>query len=285
MAADLSMSVARRLARRWRLYFAMDLLSLARGPGLALSYYAADLLIGVAAVTATFLLAARFDGLGPWTRDQVLFMLGYALAVRGLVSSLFNYNVFTISRRIGRGQLDHLLVQPQPLWMALLTEGLAPVTGSGMLVPGLGLLGWSLSRSELSATPLWLALLGLDLCASVVVVFSFNYLWGSLAFWAPRATEEISSSTTDLMTQLSPFPLDGLGGPLLGALLSVVPVGLVAWLPCRVLLGADASPVGVLGLPVAAVLLGLSAMVAFRAGLRHYGRTGSTRYLDRGHRR
>ena len=63
----------------------------------------------------------------------MLFLLGYALLVRGVIDTFFNYNVAFISRRIGRGQLDHMLVQPQPLWMALLTEGFAPFSGSGML--------------------------------------------------------------------------------------------------------------------------------------------------------
>lgn len=283
--AEHSSTIARQLVRRWRLYAAMDLLFVARGPGAAFAYYVAEFLIGLAAVTATFLLAARFDGIGPWTRTQVVFLLGYALLVRGLATALFNYNVLTISRRIGRGQLDHLLIQPQPLWMALVTEGVAPFTGSGMLLPGAGLVAWSIGQLGLRPTPLWLALLVLYLGASVLVVFAFNYVWGSLAFWAPRATEEINSSTSDLMSQLAPFPLDGLAGPALGALLTLVPVGAVAWYPSRVLLGLDSSILGVLGLPLVALLLGAAAIVAFRVGLHHYGRTGSTRYLDYGHRR
>src|SRR5713226_6800346 len=104
----------KRLLSLWRLYATMDLLYLARGPQAALTYYLSDFIIGLAAVTATFLLAERFDGIGPWSRPQVLFLLGYALLVRGIVDTFFNYNIAFISRRIGRGQLDHLLIQPQP---------------------------------------------------------------------------------------------------------------------------------------------------------------------------
>src|SRR2546430_2276195 len=121
-----------RLLRLWQLYAAMDLLYLARGTRVALVYYLSDVIIGVSAVTATFLLAERFDGIGGWTRPQVLFMLGYALLVRGVIDAFFNYNVAFISRKIGRGQLDHLLIQPVPLWAALVTEGFAPLSGSGM---------------------------------------------------------------------------------------------------------------------------------------------------------
>ena len=86
--------------------------------------------------------------------------------------------------------------------------------------------------------------------------------------------------------QLAPFPLDGLSGPAVAALLTAVPIGLVAWYPSRALLG-----IGTASLPAEAFLL--SAAIAFAAfamwifthGLRRYGRTGSSRYLDYGHRR
>ncbi len=108
-------STFKRLVCLWRLYATMDLLLLARGPQAALAYYRSDFIVGAAAVSATFLLAERFGGLGPWTKPQVLFLLGYGLLVRGLIDFFFNYNLAFISRRIGRGQLDHVLIQPQPV--------------------------------------------------------------------------------------------------------------------------------------------------------------------------
>jgi ABC-2 type transport system permease protein len=275
----------KRLIQLWRLYATMDLLFLARGPQVALAYYLSDIVVGLAAVTATFLLAERFDGIGPWTKPQVLFLLGYALLVRGLIDAFFNYNLAFISRRIGRGQLDHVLIQPQPLWIVLLTEGFAPVTGSGMLVPGLGLLFWAASQLGLAVPPTWYLLLAVDLVASTAVVLAFEYIVGSLAFWAPRAAEEINSSSWRLVTQLAPFPLEGLAGWALGSLVTVVPVGLVAWYPARVLLGIGSTVWENALLPAVAVGLSTLAFWIFTRGLRHYGRTGSTRYLDYGHRR
>ncbi len=275
----------KRLLSLWRLYATMDLLFLARGPQVALTYYLSDFVIGLAAVTATFLLAERFDGIGPWTKPQVLFLLGYALLVRGLINIFFSYNLALISRRIGRGQLDHVLIQPQPLWVVLLTEGFAPVTGSGMFVPGLGLLLWAASQLNLDGLPTWYLLLAVDLVASIAVVLAFEYIVGSLAFWAPRAAEEINSSSWELITQLAPFPLEGLSTWALGSLLTVVPVGLVAWYPARVLLGVGTTLWENAVLPAVAVVLVTVAFWIFIRGLRHYGRTGSTRYLDYGHRR
>jgi ABC-2 type transport system permease protein len=178
-----------------------------------------------------------------------------------------------------------VLIQPQPLWMVLLTEGFAPVTGSGMFVPGLGLLLWAARQLDLVVPPTWYLLLAVDLLASIAVVLAFEYIVGSLAFWAPRAAEEINTSSWRLVTQLAPFPLDGLSVWALGSLLTLVPVGLVAWYPARVLLGIGTTLWENAALPAVALVLMMLALWIFTRGLRHYGRTGSTRYLDYGHRR
>jgi ABC-2 type transport system permease protein len=264
----------------------MDLMYIARGPRVAITYYVSDLVIGIAAATATYLLAARFDGIGAWSRPQVLFMLGYALLVRMVVEVFFNYNLSHISRRIGRGQLDHLLVQPQPLWMALITEGFAPVSGTGMLLPTAFLLLSASQQLDLAPSPGWWALFVLDVLASVAIVQAFEYAWGSVAFWAPRSAEEINSDTWEMLQTLIPFPLDGLSGLALTGLLTIVPAGLIAWYPARALLGiVPVSWPAAASLPMAAILFAAFATWIFTRGLRHYGRTGSSRYLDYGHRR
>jgi ABC-2 type transport system permease protein len=281
-----------RLFRRWRLAAYLDLLWTVRDPRQFLAYYLADGLLSMAAVTAMLLLAERFAGIGAWSKGEVIFMLGYATLTGGLLETFFNFNVAYISRRIGRGQLDHLLVQPGPLWLALLTEGFVPVSGSAMLLPGGGLMIWAAQALGLAPTPAWLGLVSLNLAASVAIVLSFSYLWGSLAFWAPRAAEEVSTRALRLLDQLKPFPLNGLSPALLASLLTVLPAGLVAWYPARALLALAGRPHGTPGpwpgvfvTPAAALLFALLAGWVFRKGMEAYGRTGSQRYLSMGHRR
>ena len=251
----------------------------------AVLYSASETFVNVAAVTAMLLLAQRFDGIGFWSKPQILFMFGYATLVRGVLDTFFNYNVLFISRRVGRGQLDHMLVQPQPLWMSLLTEGFTPFSGSANLLPGLVLIGWALGRMPCPLTFSWVALLILNLWASATVVLAFSFCWGSLAFWAPRAAEEINSSTARLLFDLKTFPLDGVGPFLLNGLLTVVPVGFLAWYPARSLLGLEPASWRLAVTPLAALLFSLLALWIFHLGLRQYGRTGSQRYLSFGHRR
>ena len=278
-------STPRRLLALWRMYAHLDLVFMLRDIRAALSYFFSDIVLNVAAVTGVWLLAQRFSGLGDWSIQRLMFMLGFAVAASGLTSALFNYNVAWISRRVGRGQLDHLLVQPQPLWMALLTEGFAPVTGSAPLLTGLALLAWGAWSVGVALSPAWLALFALNLVASASVILAFSYLWGSLAFWAPRSAEEVSSSAIRLVEQLKPYPLDGMRGALRGGLVSIVPAGLVGWLPSRALLGLSSDPLAVWLTPLAAAALALAATLAFRKGLAQYALVGSRRYTDFGHRR
>src|SRR5262245_13121887 len=146
----------RRLLRLWKLYAIMDFTLMTSDVKLVLTWYISDAIVNLAAVTGTLLLAQRFAGIGAWTKEQVIFLLGYATLVSGLMNMFFGYNVMMISRRVGRGQLDHTLVQPQPLWLSLLTEGFMPCSSATVLLPGVGLLVWAAIRLGLSITPGWL---------------------------------------------------------------------------------------------------------------------------------
>jgi ABC-type uncharacterized transport system permease subunit len=263
----------------------MDLLFLSRSLRTGIAWYFADLLIGLSSATWAFLLAERFDGIGPWSRAQIAFLLGFSLLVRGLLDAVFGMNVSFPSRRIGRGQLDHMLLMPQPLWQTIASDGFTPFTGSARLVSGIVVLGWAARALALPLDAAWLALALAQLAAAVLITLSFSYLWGSFAFLAPRGAEEINSSSMRMLDQLNPFPLDGVGTVLTASLLSFVPAGLLAWLPTRVLLGIETAAWAWLWTP--AVALGFAALATwtFRRGLRRYMRTGSVRYLSHGHRR
>jgi ABC-2 type transport system permease protein len=285
MAASTPRAALRRLPALLGNQARMDLLWILHGPRAALSWYVADTIFALSAVTTTFFVAQRFDGIGAWSRSEVLFLLGFALLVRGVIDVGFGFNVGFISRRIGRGQLDHMLLMPQPLWTTILADGFSPASNSGMVIAGSVALAFAIRELDLPITPAWLALLALHVLAAAAVVLAFSYLWATLAFVAPRAAEEINSETMNLVRNLSGFPLDGVGVWLTAGLVSAVPAGFVAWLPSRALLGKSTDAIAFLWTPLAALGFWLLAAAAFRAGLRRYGRTGSTRYLAHGHRR
>lgn len=275
----------RQLFRMWRLYAGMDLLWIARGMRDALIWIVATLVTRLAGITTTILLAERFGGIGQWSKTQIVFMLGYAMVVGSLLDMLFGYNLKMISRRIGRGQLDHMLVAPQPLWRQFVTEGFMPASQPWDVVVATGIMVWAGTRLPLDVTPGWVAVLVVNLLASAVIVLSLQLSWGSIAFWAPRAAEEINSSTNRMSSQLGNLPLDNVPRVLLGGLLTAVPIGFVAWLPSRAIVGVAPLVPGAWLAPLAAPLFLAVAVLIFRKGLQHYVRVGSGRYSSFGHRR
>ncbi len=245
-----------------------------------------DVVSNGAAVTGVLLLSERFGGIGGMSRGQVLFQLGYALLVEGVFMLFFMMNnVGHISRPIGRGQVDHMLLQPVPLWMQLITNGFIPASGSSMLVCGVAITAWAARSLGLAVTPLWvLALLGCLLC-SAAVTLGFTYIVSAVAFWAPVAGEEVASTTVDLFFTTRMYPLGGTAPAVQTALCTVLPVGLAAWFPANLLLGQHPNHLPAALLAAMAAALTVLATLTFRKGLKHYATTGSVRYSDRGFRR
>ena len=282
---DKSTTSLRHLVRLWHLHLWLDLLWIARDWRSALIFIFIDLFTSLSVASSTFLIAARFDGIGDWTFAHIVFMVGFGLIVKSILSMFVSFNILEISRRIGRGQLDHILIQPRPMWVAFITEGLAPVSEGFSIFPGLFALGWAIYALGLPITIGWLIAVVANAFAAAAIVASFSWSIGSVAFWAPRAGEEICSSVMSVVNGLSSFPLDNASRRLQTVLLTAMPVGFVAWLPSRALTGIDPSPEGLLWTPLAAFGFIAVAIAIFRKGLQEYERTGSRRYLSMGHRR
>ncbi|HXM57207.1 MAG TPA: ABC-2 family transporter protein [Candidatus Dormibacteraeota bacterium] len=262
----------------------MNAIKILRTRGQAVANTLTDFIWHSGAMLAPILVAIRFGHIGSWPVAAVVFMLAYGAAVASVMDALSD-SPFALSFRIGRGQLDHALLQPQPLWRVLFTEGFTPFDFWPVLTLGLILMAWSTAALHLAVSPGWLALLGVNLLASTGVHTAFLYAWGCIAFWAPRGAEEISSAAGNLLVEIS-FPLDPIPRGLRTVLVTVVPSGLLSWVPSRALLHmAGAGPLDVWLTPLAAVALGATALVLFRLGLRRYRSTGSQRYIDHGHRR
>ncbi|NUR63313.1 MAG: hypothetical protein HOV87_32335 [Catenulispora sp.] len=257
-----------------------------RGGWQALGWVVGETLINVSTVLAMLLLAGRFTGVGPWSSTELFFMVGFVLVSRGLANIFSGRNVLMISRKIGRGQLDHVLVQPIPVWKALAAEGFSPFDLAATLVVGVGTLAWSVTALPRTHDALWFGALLLNVAGSACVIVAYQYLWGALAFWSPRGAEEVNSVSAAVVSDLSAYPLDAAPRAVLSTLVTVVPVGFIGWIPTRELLQTAHGPgVGVLAGPAAALTLAAITFAVFRRGLRRYERYGSGRYSDFGHRR
>lgn len=278
----------RMLGRIWRLLAVsarMDLAWLLRDTKYALGWVAADVISNLSAVSGIFLISVRFGGVGGMSSDEILFMMAYSTLVTGLVIMLGGGNNIQVSRLIGRGQLEHLFLQPLSLPVQLLTCGFVPFTGGSNFIVGLVLMAVASGRLGLSVTPGWVLALTAYLLATMAILIARAYLVSSAAFYAPAAAEEISSTVMEKTWFLSTFPLSGMPLPLQVPLVTILPEGLMAWFPSLCLLGRPPMGLGPYYPMLFALTLSLLAGRIFRKGLNHYVKTGSSRYVPYGYRR
>jgi len=273
------------LFKLWKLYGGMDLRWLMQDKATVLLVIITETLSNLSGMAGVLLLAVRFGGVGGLSTDEILFMLGFYELADGLGWMIFgNYNIIHISRRIGRGQVDHMLIQPKPLWMQFLTEGFMPFSGCHGFLIGVLLTAIAVARLDITLSPIWFLLLLYYLVIHMLLQLSQSFLYGSAAFYKPVACEEISSMILDMNHQLGRFPLFGLPGWLGTMLHTVLPIGLLAYFPALALLRDLGKPTE-LAFPffVAAIFL-TAALICFKKGLTHYAKHSCNRYKEMGHR-
>lgn len=266
------------------IYAKIDLAWLVRDTKYALAAMSADMISNLSAVSAVFLIAIRFDGIGGMSSDEVLFMMAYSTLVTGLFIMFGNNNNIHISRVIGRGQLEHMFIQPVPLHAQLMASGFGPFTGGGNFLVGMGLLFISLQRLSLQVTPMWVLALCAYLFATMTIIVARAYLVSTMAFYSPVAAEEISTVAIEGTWMLSTFPLSGMPRAIQLSLITILPEGLMAWFPAMALLGRPPL-LGAYYPLIFAMLLAAVAAVAFKKGMKYYVTKGSNRYLPYGFRR
>lgn len=279
------MAKLRRLLSLWGLYARMDLHWFIQDRFCCILCILSDLLSNIAAVSGILLLAVRFQGVGGFSSDEILFMLGFFTLADGL-SFMFTggFNVSHISRRIGRGQVDHMIMQPVPLWMQLMTEGFLPVSGNAAFFLGVILTATAVIRLHLALSVTWFLALLVYLICRMAVMLGASFWVGSRAFYRPASCEELSSLVYDLANSVGKYPLFGLPLWLTQLLVTVFPIGLMAWFPSLLLLGKLDQPLAGL-LPVAVALAFASmGILYFQKGLRYYVKHGCNRYSNYGHR-
>jgi ABC-2 type transport system permease protein len=264
----------------------MDLAWLLRDKTFAMLAVLADVISNLSSVTGVFLLAWRFDGIGGMCRYEVLFMLGYVTVTTGIFQTFCSGgNTGHISRRIGRGQLEHMFIQPMRLPLQLATEGFIPFSGSSNLISGSAIIIIAVNNLGLILPWWWILSLIGNLFVTIAIILGQSYLASSLTFYAPVQAEEISSYVIDSFGYISTFPLSGMPLYLQLPLITVIPTGLLAWFPTLALFGKAPFDLPAWYPLLFAVLLWMVALYFFRKGLNYYVRKGINRYHPMGHRR
>ncbi|NLW11973.1 MAG: hypothetical protein GX028_08170 [Clostridiaceae bacterium] len=274
-----------RILRLLAISAKMDLVWLLRDTKYAIAGITADIIGNLAVVSSVFLVAVRFGGIGGMSSDEVLFMMVYSTMVTGIFTMFGSGNNIHISRIIGRGQLEHLFIQPLSVRMQLATCGFSPFTGGSNFLVGLILLVIAVRRLELVVTPFWILSLIAYILTTMTVIVARAYLVSSTAFYAPVAAEEIATTAIDDTWFLSTFPLSGMPAYIQLPLITFLPEGLMAWFPSLCLLGRPPLGFSAYYPMLFALVIALVASYVFKKGMNYYVVKGSNRYVPYGFRR
>ena len=275
----------KRILKLFAISAKLDLLWLLRDTKFALVGISSDIISNIAAVSGVFLIAVRFGGIGGMNTDEVLFMMAYSTLVTGIFSMFGSGNNIHISRIIGRGQLEHLFIQPLPIQVQLFTSGFAPFTGGSNFIVGVIMMAIALNRLNLQISFLWILSLIGYLLVTMMIIVARAYLVSSMAFYSHVAAEEISTTAIEDTWFLSTFPLSGMPAFIQIPLITILPEGLMAWFPALCLLGRPPFYLGEYYPLVFALFLSLIAGYIFRKGMNYYVKKGSNRYVPYGFRR
>jgi ABC-2 type transport system permease protein len=198
------------------------------------------------AVQALFMLANNFLFLGfwaiffqrvpsvaGWTLADVALCYGMAATAFGL-AAVFAGGVFELAPAIARGGLDTWLLRPRPVLLQAVA-GRMRLSGFGDLVTGpilLILAG--------HATPARIAVFVAGSVIGALVFAAFVLACHAAAFWFGRA-EELSLLGVNAILSFALYPPGLFTGPSRLLLFTVLPAGLMSWLPAELVLRPDAG--------------------------------------------
>jgi ABC-2 type transport system permease protein len=244
--------------------------------------YRANLLIGwvaqafgYASVYGTiWIIAHRFEKLGGWTWPEIALMLGFHVLGYALGAAFTLVQLRSMEELVRLGTYDTLLVRPLSPWAFLVFSGINIEYG-GHITLGIGMMAWALPQLEIDWSLLTALQLAACLVSAALLTGAMLTIVGAMALVLTRS-RYLFGIYFDFW-ELSRYPLSVFALPLQVVLMSVVPLGYMAYVPVASLLG---KPVPLLGsaAPFAAILAGpimvLIAIWVWRICQRRYQGAG-----------
>jgi ABC-2 type transport system permease protein len=232
-------------------------------------------IIAYSSVYATiWLLLERFENLGGWIWPELALLLSFQLLCYAIGAALSFVQLRDLEEIVRLGTFDTLMIKPFSPWAYLVFSGLN-VGYVGHLMVAVPLLIWSLGQVDI-AWSAWSALyLFLSVVSSSLLTAALLTMIGATALMWVRSNHLFSIYFG--FWELTRFPLTIFPAGLQVVLLTVVPMGFMAFVPVAYLLGKDIPIVGDWG-GVAAPLVGplfvLVAMAHWKYAISRYQGAG-----------
>lgn len=237
---------------------------------------AAQALVQLQDMVVILVLFSRVDEMGGFTRQEALLIFGLAGISFGLADMLVG-QLDKVGQLVRTGTLDALLLRPLPALTQICVSDFA-LRRLGKVGTALAVLGYVLATSDISWTPLRVAVLLITPLTGLVLLGAIWVAASATTFWLVEGSE-LPNTVTYGSGMFTSYPVSIFSGWLLRLMAFVIPGAFVAYYPALAILGKP-DPLGLpwvlqYSAPLVAVFAAGVAALVWRAGLRHYVGTGS----------
>ena len=197
--------------------------------------------------------------IGGYNMSDVLLLWGLAAGTYGL-SHIFFKRAYDIPELIIAGKLDSFLVQPKNVLLGVISSGTS-ASAIGDLIYGY------LVICIFKFSLLNLILFTFFSITGALILTAFAVIAGSLSFWVTRG-EMLSNNLNSIMLHFSTYPDGIFKGFVRLFLYTVVPVGMVIYLPLKVMVSFNLLSFLIL-LGFTAFIISIAFLVFYK-GLKRY---------------
>jgi ABC-2 type transport system permease protein len=231
----------------------------------------AAMILTYGSVYATFwVLLLKFETLAGWDWPQLAVLLSFQLFTYALGAS-FSFTQFRDMEELVRlGQLDALLVKPFSPW-AYLTFGGYNIGYIAHVTLAVGLMGWAVGQVDVAWSPGLVLYLVAAVISAAMMVCAIMTMIGASSIVLVQS--KYLYSIFFAFWELSRFPINIYPAALQWAMVTVMPLAFMSYVPAAVFLGKDVAVLGAWGGPlslIAGPLSVLLAMAHWRYCIRRY---------------
>ena len=205
------------------------------------------------------ILFALKDNIGGNSMHEVFLLWGLAASTYG-VARFFFLGAFDLSELITDGKLDCYLVQPKDVLISIITSKSSSSALGDLLYGYVMLAIYGIDIKIFALFTLF------SICGGLILV-GMSVFYSSLGFWFTR-TEALTDQVNTLMVNFATYPEGIFKGITKGILFTLIPVGIVNYLPIRVMKVFDLKYTLIV-IAVTIVII-LAAYVLFNRGLKKY---------------
>jgi ABC-2 type transport system permease protein len=230
----------------------------------------------IAALAFVWVVVAQFGGLGDWSLEQVLFLVGLRLVAHAVFETVFG-NLDFVGEMVRAGSFDRMLIRPiSPLLQVLLAE--FRVNGLGDVVIGLAIFLLVQPALHVAWTLLALGYLILVIVGSVLLEAGIFLIIASAAFWIVQS-ESLTWWAGDMINTFGNYPLSIFPQGARYLFTFVFPIAFLAFFPAAVFLGRAGdvpfTPLFAYGSPLIGATVFALGRVVWGFGLGHHQSTGT----------